>query len=128
MRCYTLAGKCSHCQEELPERRRALYYCDNCVKNYPPYKRNPTPYIAGEYIKYGRDRVRERVRTRDNHKCQDCGKDWKENERRFDVHHLNGMCGKLSRSYDRIANLATMITLCHKCHFNRPEHKTKTSL
>lgn len=73
----------------------------------------------------GRDRTRDMVRARDNHQCQDCGKGWNEGMRRFDVHHLNGLCGKKSMQYDRVSEMDGLITLCHKCHFNRPEHKTK---
>lgn len=77
------------------------------------------------YLFEGRDRNREMVRIRDNYTCQDCSKKWIEGTRRFDVHHLNGLCGKKSRGYDSVSSLETMITLCHKCHFNRPEHRCK---
>jgi len=70
----------------------------------------------------GRERTREFVRQRDNHTCQSCKKVWVEGMRRFDVHHLNGLCGKMSRSYDRMDTTYNLITLCHKCHFNHPEH------
>lgn len=70
----------------------------------------------------GKDRTREAVRQRDNYTCQDCLKIWGLGERRFDVHHLNGLCGKKSLKYDRISEINGLVTLCHKCHFNRPEH------
>lgn len=70
----------------------------------------------------GRDRTRELVRKRDNFTCQDCKKVWEIGMRRFDVHHLNGLCGKKSRGYDKVSDMKGLITLCHKCHFNRPEH------
>ena len=73
----------------------------------------------------GIDRTREMVRKRDDWTCQDCGKKWVEGKRRFDCHHLNGLCGKKSKKYDKISEMDEMITLCHKCHFNRPEHKTR---
>ena len=73
----------------------------------------------------GIDRVREKVRVRDNHICQDCGKKWEKGKRRFDCHHLNGLCGKRSKKYDKVSEMKGLITLCHKCHFNRPEHSTK---
>jgi len=73
----------------------------------------------------GRDKVRELTRKRDKHTCQDCGKKWLENSRRFDIHHLNGLCGKRSRKYDLESDMPGLITLCHKCHFNRPEHASK---
>mgnify|MGYP001583053019 FL=1 len=82
----------------------------------------------------GRERTRELVRIRDNHTCQNslCGKIWKQdkrkkNNRRFDIHHLNGNCGKFSRTYDRMSDIDELITLCHKCHLNLEEVKSKMS-
>ena len=85
--------------------------------------------ITGKDLR-GRERTRMLVRIRDNFTCQDCGlvrtpKMAEElNKRLFDIHHFNE-CGKKSRSYDKVDDLGGMITLCHKCHFNRPEHTTK---
>lgn len=76
----------------------------------------------------GRDLHREKVRVRDNHTCQDCKKKWEIGKRRFDVHHLNGLCGKKSKGYDYKTELDGLITLCHKCHYNRPEHKQKVKI
>lgn len=45
-----------------------------------------------------------------------------EGRRLFDIHHLNGLCGKKSKGYDRVSEIDGLITLCHKCHYNRPEH------
>jgi len=70
----------------------------------------------------GRDYVRALVRQRDLYTCQDCNRVWIEGERNFDIHHLNGECGKNSRGYDRKEDIHKLITLCHKCHFNRPDH------
>ena len=72
-------------------------------------------------------RTRELARIRDKHTCQnkECGKEWKLGERSFDIHHLNGDCGKKSRSYDRLDSLGNLITLCHKCHMNLEEVKEK---
>ncbi len=69
----------------------------------------------------GMDQPRERVRMRDNWTCQKCEKVWNPPMRRFDCHHLNGLCGKLSRAYDN--NLEGMITLCHKCHGQEHAYK-----
>lgn len=66
----------------------------------------------------GRDMVREAVRRRDNYQCQICLKKWKKTQRRFDVHHLNGLCGKKSKGYDKVTDGNVLITLCHKCHLN----------
>ena len=73
----------------------------------------------------GRDYTREVVRIRDKYTCQDCQRIWNSGERRFDVHHLNGLCGKKSRGYDSVIDISGLITLCHKCHYNRPEHTLK---
>ena len=79
----------------------------------------------------GRERTRMMVRARDKYTCQDCGavrtpaQAKRSGKKLFDVHHLNGKCGQLSRKYDRIADLDGLILLCHKCHFNRSEHAAK---
>lgn len=75
----------------------------------------------------GLDYIRECVRIRDKHTCQECGKVWKKGQRRFDVHHLDGQCGKKSQSYDRKANMDGLTTLCHKCHLNLDEVRHKMS-
>lgn len=89
--------------------------------------RKKIPYKYKKTLQ-GRDFVRETVRKRDKHTCQNkkCGKKWIIGQRRFDVHHLNGMCGKKSRGYDKISEIIGLITLCHKCHYNRPEHRCKS--
>lgn len=81
----------------------------------------------------GRDRVRMLVRIRDNFTCRDCGEvrlpsecgKGKRYERNLDIHHLGEMCGQNSRGYDSLDAIDDLITLCHKCHFNRPEHHNK---
>lgn len=89
----------------------------------------------------GRSRAREMVRLRDNHTCQDCGlvrktidillknskiKGLVGKSKSLDVHHLDGQCGKNSVGYDSPKDISKMITLCHKCHYNRPEHRVKS--
>lgn len=85
------------------------------IKNFHIYKSGLT----------GTDYTRELVRQRDSFTCQDCGKKWKKGTRRFDIHHINGLCGKKSKAYDKVSEMDGLITLCHKCHFNRPEHASK---
>ena len=78
-----------------------------------------------QWRRSGRERVRYLVRRRDGFTCQDCGVKWEEGNRHFDVHHLQGLCGKRTRKYDYIHEMKGLVTLCHKCHYNRPEHKVK---
>lgn len=65
----------------------------------------------------GRDYVRELVRQRDKRSCQMCGRIWSVGQRRLDVHHLFE-CGDKSKAYDRVADVDSLITFCHKCHMN----------
>ncbi len=86
----------------------------------------------------GRERNRELVRVRDNHTCQDCGfrltyktvqktnskiVGLKGKIKSLDIHHTKGLCGKKSTGYDKINELKNLVTLCHKCHYNRPVTK-----
>lgn len=60
-----------------------------------------------------RERTKEKIRIRDNYTCQECGKIWKQGERRFDIHHIIGKpkdCLKNDKDY------SNQITLCHQCH------------
>lgn len=67
---------------------------------------------------FGRDYTREVVRFMDGYMCQKCRKIWQPGQRRFDVHHLYGECGKKSLDYDSVFDVGKLITLCHKCHSN----------
>lgn len=71
----------------------------------------------------GRDRIREKIRIRDKYTCQLCGKIWKKGKRRFDVHHKDCDKEKTKQcdNYEKEKN--NLITLCHKCHLNLPEHR-----
>lgn len=88
----------------------------------------------------GRGKTRRLVRERDGFTCADCGtkrtpaqvKMFNGNIsglsgriKNLDVHHLGGMCGKKSRGYDKVEDMHILITLCHRCHYNRPEHRVK---
>ena len=64
----------------------------------------------------GREYGRQLVRIRDKNTCRMCKKVW-EGGRKFDIHHLNGLCGRKSRGYDRTSEMDGLITYCHKCHF-----------
>lgn len=122
-----LEKKCITCFEEFVtycDKKKRCSNCSDLLKN-----------------KGGRDLVRFLVRLRDNFTCQDCGLVKNDNEikvlnskkkglkgkiKSLDVHHLNGLCGKKSKGYDKMTEIPNLITLCHKCHYNRPEHKCKT--
>lgn len=77
------------------------------------------------YYKQGRSFWREKIRERDNHICQICGKIWQKGQRRFDVHKIDG---DDNRKYEQGKDLSDWTTLCHKCHKNLPEHKKTTSI
>lgn len=119
-----IASRAAKAKKGMKYRRKALRPKTFVVKKLPAGSN--ILGRSGEPLK-GRERTRMMVRMRDNFTCQDCGEIRTPNNiekgmKNFDVHHLNGMCGKLSRSYDKVDSLDQMITLCHKCHFNRPEH------
>ena len=80
------------------------------------------PTITLGHIEGSRDKIRERVRIRDNHICQICFKKWEIGKRRFDVHHLDiNMEGKsFVKGITKMdkENFKKLITLCHKCHLN----------
>lgn len=99
---------CDNCSQKMILKSTGYYKCYNC---FP--------------LRFGREFTREKVRIRDNHTCQKCGKKWEEDQRRFDIHHLSGDCGRFSLGYDKTENLDNLITLCHKCHLNLEEVKEK---
>ncbi len=75
----------------------------------------------------GFNALRERVRIRDNHTCQMCGKIWIKDQRRLDVHHLDiEREGKKDYQYDK-NNPHMMITYCHKCHYSLHTVRKKLS-
>lgn len=79
----------------------------------------------------GLDFIRELVRMRDNHTCQQCLKKWEVGKRRFDVHHIDPeMEGK--GKYKGVikmdkSNFDKMITYCHKCHFSQHTVRSRIS-
>lgn len=120
-----LLAYCCNCKNLLTEGRRK--WCTDC--------RDITTGRGG------RELIRDTVRKRDNYTCQDCGfvrnvehvrkynkniKTLKGKIKSLDIHHLEGLCGKRSKSCDKIEDMHLLITLCHKCHYNRPEHFCKS--
>lgn len=113
------------------------------ARNQPKLRKKSllSTYLESIGCLAGRDRQRELVRMKFNHICQDCKKqiftkDIREYNKKYkglkgrkkslDIHHTHGMCGKLSTAYDKMENLYRMIPLCHRCHYNRPEHKVQS--
>ena len=124
--------QCEACGWET-EGYRKRQFCMPCYLKDKDVRKTKKDMLADifkdvpEWKKQGRERVRFLTRHRDKFTCQDCGKKWNVGERQFDVHHLGGMCGKNSRGYDSIEDMNTLITLCHKCHFNHAGHTLMTN-
>ena len=120
------------CKCKKSDRAERHNFCMICFGDlpwlYPPnfthglcVKRN------GQKLFSGRDLVREKIRIRDNHTCQDCNKIWQEGERRFDVHHLDEDENK-SRGYDKFEDEENLITYCHACHLRLHLKRKKKTL
>jgi len=105
---------CKSCGESFLRKFKSQIFCCKCIK-------------LTDYFSSGREKTREYIRIRDNHTCQKCGKKWEEGMRRFDVHHID--CDKeKSKKYDNYEKEKdNMITYCHKCHLNLPEHRKAVS-
>jgi hypothetical protein len=111
------------------------FCCFNCKTIFLSNEDDPLlcHYCSKMLRGRGRNYVRTLVRIRDKFTCQDCGdtrtpnQSKKTHKKLFDVHHLNGLCGKRSRIYDRVKDMGGLITLCHKCHYNRPDHSRKSN-
>lgn len=117
-----LFANCFACKtiiQVMNRRKRTFNFCAHCNNRFFTRKNGN--------ILSGLDRPREIVRIRDNHTCQNCKKIWKNGMRRFDVHHLNGNCGRYSTSYDKVIDIEGMTTLCHKCHMNLDTVRSKIS-
>lgn len=120
MKRKTHRTKCYACKRKLLKFRFNIFnFCRPCWnKNF--VRPNGTLYE-------GMDFTRQLVRIRDKHTCQKCRKVWKRGQRRFDIHHLGGLCGNKSRTYDNWIGMTNLITLCHKCHLNLDEVRSKMS-
>lgn len=117
--------------DELKIDRRKKYLFENGLSETKPSSERIIQFRDVPANHTGWERTRFLVRQRDKFTCQDCGNIRTPEHarmmgvRQFDVHHLNGLCGKKSKGYDRLSDMDGLITLCHKCHFNRPEHASK---
>lgn len=62
----------------------------------------------GFYGPGNNEELKEKIRVRDDHTCQECGVVWVEGEERFSPHHID---------YDKSNHTPwNRITLCHSCH------------
>lgn len=98
-----------------------------------------SPLIIKKYNKNGKtiyerkleglDFLKEKIRRRDNHTCQECGKKWIEGTRRLDVHHKSCIPSQTDAMvYKNNKNPDDLITLCHKCHLNIKAHRANMSM
>lgn len=99
---------CLVCRQKLESTQTK--YCIACVSYY-------------QLDRQGREKSRSLVRARDNDTCQSCGQVGGGKSKRLDVHHQNGNCGKMTKSYDKVSALHDLITVCHKCHYNLHDHR-----
>lgn len=102
-------GHCLSCRCVVEHYKHQYPICRDC--------RNAYFFRAGGKPLEGREVSREMARCRDHHRCKECDVKWVPGKRRFDCHHINGLCGELSRKYDK--DISVLITLCHRCHLNR---------
>lgn len=70
----------------------------------------------------GRDLVREKIRIRDKHTCQHCGKKWEQNTRRLDVFNTFGP----DRQYN--VDEKKLISLCKSCSLKAVYHRKQNFL
>lgn len=115
-----ITALCIKCEREFTTNKMNRVRDKMCKKCFP------YPILSRKVT--GRERTRFYVRLRDKFTCQEC-KNVRTpeqakviNRRLFDVHHLNGLCGKKSKGYDKVLEMDGLITLCHKCHYNRHDH------
>lgn len=132
--------KCEKCNHIEVGKKKPNTTCLYCLAKIKIRVKNPSKEIYGkepEWRQQGRERIRHLVRYRDKFTCQVCGKRRTPEEvhahnkkcktgkgkiKLHDVHHLGGLCGKKSKGYDNNKDIAGLVTLCHKCHYNHPEH------
>lgn len=108
---------CTVCGKRFLGDKLRMRCYGECIWGYKRYVER-IKKIKMERKLEGIDFVREKIRIRDNHTCQKCGKKWEEGQRRFDVHHIDGDKNKTHKYDNLVIEALNMITLCHKCHFS----------
>lgn len=111
--------------EEIKKLRKLGKSYGEIGKIYNVSRQRIHQFLGG--IEGGRDIIREKIRARDNYTCQICNKKWESGERKLDVHHIDCDSNK-TKMVDSNEPWDNLITLCHKCHLNIPEHKEKIRL
>lgn len=112
---------CVDCNKEIT-RQTSLYgkgRCASCARKYT-YKINPTVTSGKnngnwvndrnllEYSENFNERLKNKIRHRDNYICQNCGIPEIECNRKLDIHHID---------YDKKnTNEDNLISLCRNCH------------
>lgn len=138
VKAYRVRNRCSNHSGKY---KRIFNNCIICTKPLLS-KKNRKYCNKHNILMEGKDFLREKVRVRDKHTCQMCGKIWIEGTRRFDVHHLdeeaegwdnrktnkNKGSGKSGIYQNDKKNFDRMITYCHKCHLNLDSVRNKMSL
>lgn len=134
---------CKTCNKELfanyPSWLKTMKFCSpKCSYDFRTPKKCLTckeNYLGNMTQKYckscpritGRDFVRAKVRERDKFTCQECGKKWRKGERQLDTHHIDGECGKKSKGYDKMEDMDSLKTFCHKCHYAQHDFGGQTT-
>lgn len=103
-RVRTLYDICQECGEDKPRNDRHLCLsCAGIKRMIGQFGTEDKEYPMGWC-----DTLKERIRDRDGHKCQLCGKTRKENGRKLDVHHIDEDKHNLEPS--------NLVALCASCH------------
>lgn len=112
---------CEQCGEidEDPSSKDARFCSQECMiewrsreysgENHPRWKDNGKYYRGANW-----HTQREKARERDNHKCQQCGKE--SSKESHDVHHIIPF--EEFDDHERANRLENLITLCKSCHQN----------
>jgi hypothetical protein len=111
---------------QIPGKRIGKSSCDFCglpcwyaflrqqPENHPGYKGGYEPYYGPDWNEQARQ-----ARDRDQHTCQDCGK--QQRTPRLDVHHIQPK-RLFHGDYVAANQLVNLITLCKSCHSRRPKN------